>query len=473
MSQTLPGNKSGLTLFLLSTTVAVYSLLEAMLAPALTVIQEGVGATTAEIAWVFTGLLLSAAVTTPVASRLGELYDKKYVLLCVLFVTTVGTFLSGVATTPTVLAGGQILQGVGLSLVPLSLGLIRETQPARREGFANGLVIGVSGASAAIGILLAGPIVERLPYQFLYYIPGTLLVVLMIAIAVTIPRSSVRAIKGRTDWMGAFLLGGGLTLLLIGVTRAASHGWTSGFVVSMAGIGLFIIVVFVIFERRTADPLLDVRIGSRTVAIAYTIAFTIGFATSTFLLTVPTIVGAPKESGYGLGESATVTGLILLPFGIMTAVSAPLSGKISKILGVRKALAVALGSVTLSSAAMLYSDGRAEMLLLAGGLVGVGAGLGLTQVMNIISANAPVERATTVMGMAFVIRSVGGAIGGQVVGSILASNSVPGLPVPAWGGFIGSFVLLGIFGLLAGFLVFAIPRTRSKVVGELTSHGTE
>jgi predicted MFS family arabinose efflux permease len=161
---TRPGEPR-LTLVVLALAVFSYSALETMLAPALPLIQQAVGASTPAIAWVFTGVLLSGAVSTPVISRLADTRDKRGVLLGVLIVVCAGTLVAALATSVAVLIVGQLLQGAGLGLVPLGVGIVRDTQPPARMRSANGLIIGVAALSSAVGLLVAGPIVARMPIR--------------------------------------------------------------------------------------------------------------------------------------------------------------------------------------------------------------------------------------------------------------------------------------------------------------------
>ena len=99
-----------LTLAVLALAVFSYSALETMLAPALPLIQQAVGASTPAIAWVLTSVLLSGAVSTPVISRLADTRDKRGVLLGVLIMVCAGTLIAALATSVAVLIVGQLLQ---------------------------------------------------------------------------------------------------------------------------------------------------------------------------------------------------------------------------------------------------------------------------------------------------------------------------------------------------------------------------
>ncbi|MGH3585917.1 MAG: MFS transporter, partial [Pseudonocardia sp.] len=138
----MSSGRARVVLTVLVVTLFAYNGLETMLAPALPLVQEAVGASTPAIAWVFTGVLLAGAVATPVVGRLADTRDKRKVLLWVLVIVMLGTAVAALSTSIVVLTIGQLLQGVGLGLLPLSAGIIRDTQPPSAVKSANGLIVG-------------------------------------------------------------------------------------------------------------------------------------------------------------------------------------------------------------------------------------------------------------------------------------------------------------------------------------------
>ncbi|UOT05703.1 MFS transporter [Rhodococcus opacus] len=99
-----------------------------VLSPALPLIQESLGATEAPIVWVIIGVLLTGATATPLIGRLSDIRDKKSILLAVLAIVATGTAVSGLSNSILMLTCGQLLRGVGLAVVPLAFGIIRDTR---------------------------------------------------------------------------------------------------------------------------------------------------------------------------------------------------------------------------------------------------------------------------------------------------------------------------------------------------------
>ncbi|WP_220508210.1 MFS transporter [Amycolatopsis dendrobii] len=344
------------TLCVVTAALFAYSTLETMLSPALPAIQHAVGASAPEIAWVFTGLLLAGAVSTPLVGRLADVRDKRTVLLGVLAVVGLGTLLAAIATNVALLTAGQVLQGVGLSLVALSVGIIRDTQPARRVAAGNGLIVGTAASSTAVGLVIAGPILEVLPCTWLYWIPFAVLVAAFaVAWAVVPPCPPAR--RGRIDFTGAILLAFGLALLLIGISRSSKAGWGSPLVLSLLVAGVAVLGVFAAVELRTDEPLVNLRLlGMRAVLLTCAVAFVVGFGTFAVFVLVPMLVELPPTTGYGLGGSALSTGLYLVPLGVVGTAVAPLAGRFERVIGTRGVMFV--GTVAMVAAASCSSPRR-------------------------------------------------------------------------------------------------------------------
>jgi MFS family permease len=457
------GQRTGsLAAAVLSALVLVYSVLESMLVPALPLIQQGVGASTASITWVFTGLLLSGAICTPLIGRLADLHNKKAVFFGVWGVAVVGVLLAAVATSIGVLAIGQVLQGAGLGFVPLAIGILRDTRPAEKAKSGNGVLVGMSALGSVAGLLLAGPLLTVLSYHWLYWLPLAALVLLGIVAAVVLPSTPATG-EGRIDWAGAVLLSVGLFAVLIALTEAPTWGWSSAKFLTLACAGVVLVAVFTVVERRVERPLVDLQVGGKAVLVTCVVSFTAGWATYAVFLSLPTIVAAPPAAGYGLGATPTTTGLLLLPLGLAGAASAALTGRLERLLGSKTVMVLSCVPLVAASAILFLARHEGGMLALASGLAGLGVGVGLTQAMNIVSSSVPAERMASASGFLLVVRSVGGTLGAQVSGSVLASDLVPGTPLPTWSSFGTIFVISIVVGFGALAASVALPRRVASV----------
>lgn len=457
------------TLCVVTAALFAYSTLETMLSPALPAIQHAVGASTPAIAWVFTGLLLAGAVSTPLVGRLADVRDKRTVLLGVLVVVALGTLLAAVATNVALLTAGQVLQGVGLSLVPLSVGIIRDTQPARRIAASNGLIVGTAASSTAVGLVVAGPILEVLPYTWLYWIPFVVIVAAFVVAWVVVP-SCPPTRRGRLDSAGAVLLASGLALLLIGISRSSKAGWGSPLVLTLVVVGVAVLGVFAAVELRTSEPLVDLRLlGTRAVLLTCAVAFVVGFGTFAVFVLVPMMVESPTTTGYGLGGSALSSGLYLVPLGIIGTAVAPLTGRLERALGTRGVMLTGTVAMVAAALVLLAAPGRPWLILVSTALAGLTVGFGLTGAMNIVVATVPEDRTASVSGLAFVVKSIGGALGAQLGAVLLAQSTAPDAELPAWSGFRSAFLLAAAVSTAAVLLSIALPSRLPRVTTSATT----
>ncbi len=130
----MPGssNSPRLTLAVLATVVAAFSMLQSLVSPALPVIQRDLGTTASTVTWVFTALLLSVSVATPLLGRIGDMVGKERTLLIALAALAVGCLLAAIAPNIGVLIGARVVQGLGGAVFPLAFGIIRDEFPSER-----------------------------------------------------------------------------------------------------------------------------------------------------------------------------------------------------------------------------------------------------------------------------------------------------------------------------------------------------
>jgi MFS family permease len=442
--------------------LAVYATLETVIIPAVPLMQAALHATPAAIAWVFTGYLLAGTVTLPLVTRLADVRDKRPLLLAVFASVCVGAAVAGSATSVLQLAIGQTFQGVGISLVPLTVAIIRITQPDERKlKRATALAIGVGFLSNAVGFVAVGPITAVVSYRWLYWVPLAILILIVITAFRFIPRLPA-PLRGRVDWAGVVLLGTGLTVLLLGITLAPDWGWTSPGFFSFVAVSLVLLAIFVWVERRVSVPLVDLHIGGRTVVAVCSIAVAVGFVWTSYQISIPTLTQAPESSGYGLGGTTTLTGLIMLPMGVAAAAAAPLVRPLRDWLGSRALMMVA-GVLLMASVLVQMTGISVAALLAASVMLGVGLGISLTESLNVVVETMPVDRVASAGGLVFLLRNVGGTLGAQIGGSTLASSLLPGLPLPDWSGFMIVFAVAAVVGGVGAVLAAALPSRTAQL----------
>jgi MFS family permease len=446
-----------LTLSVVVATVFAYKGLEAILSPAIPIIQESLHASEAQIAWVLTGVLLTGAVATPLIGRLADIRDKKTVLLWVLGLIGLGVAISGLSMSVLMLTVGQLLQGFGLGVVPLAFGIIRDTQNEKRVKSGNGAVIAFIYAGTAFAIIGSGLLVSVLPWRWLFSLPFAAIVIIFVASWRFIP-SCPPVTHGSVDWTGAALLGGSLATILIGITEAPAWGWLSvKFLATLMG-SLALLGLFVYVELRSREPLVDLRIlRKRPLAVSCLVYIAYGFTVNMLFLAIPIVAQQPAQGALGLTTTAFMTSILLFPLGMAGAVSAPITTWLDARLGGRGTLVAAM--LANSSAFVLLFVGNSSFIAILGAaaLVGAGGGVALTQAMNVVTLTSPADRISGFSGLAFVVKAVGGTLGVQLSGSIMTSGSEGGtLEVPAFG---LTMAMGGVISLIAMASCLLLPRT--------------
>jgi MFS family permease len=166
-----------ITLAILAISGLAYAVLSSSVVPALPTIQHDLGASETGITWVLTGYLLSASVGTAILGRLGDAYGKERVLVWTLVLLGAGTLLAAVSHTLALLIIARVVQGVAGGIFPLSFGIVRDEFPADQVAGSIGLLSAILGIGAGVGIVAGGLIVEHLSWQWLFWLPLPVIVV--------------------------------------------------------------------------------------------------------------------------------------------------------------------------------------------------------------------------------------------------------------------------------------------------------
>jgi EmrB/QacA subfamily drug resistance transporter len=450
------GNPS-VTLATVGLAAVSFSVMQSMVIPVLPTIQRSLGASENAVTWVLTGYLLSASVATPILGRLGDMKGKEKVLVWVLATLALGTLMAALAPTLPLLIAARIVQGVGGALFPLSFGIIRDEFPEERVAGAIGLIAATLAVGGGLGVVLSGLIADHFDYHLLFWCGLPLIVVAAVATWRFIPESPVRS-GGRISWPGALLLSAWLVLLLLAVTEGSHYGWGAPLVVALFVGAVLAFVAWVWVEARSRNPLVDVRMLVRpAVWQTNVVAVLFGFVLYASIQLTPQLMQAPTSTGYGLGLTASKAGLLLLPQTIAVFVLGLLAGRVAASIGSSRAVLAgsALSAVAFSQLAMFHNS--VWQVVLGNLVLGVGIGLTFSAMPNVIVEAVPQEQTGVATGMNANLRTIGGAIGGQVVASILAAQLLAGGVFPAENGFVWSYVLLAVLAAVAAAVAALVP----------------
>jgi EmrB/QacA subfamily drug resistance transporter len=423
-----------------------FALVQSFVAPALGLIQRELGTTTTGAGWIFTAYLLSATVFTPIAGRLGDMFGKRRLLVASLVALAAGSLLAALADSLAVMLVARVVQGAGGGIFPLGFGIIRERFP--RERVANGIALLSSslGIGGALGITLAGTVVDHLSYHWLFWIPFFVSVAAAAGAAAFVPESESRS-RGQVDWLGALLLSAWLVCALLVASEGFAWGWTDPATAAVALAGVAGFALWMASAGAAAEPLVDLRMMRlRGVWTANATAGLLGFGMFSSFITVPWLVQQPLESGYGFASSITEAGLFVVPAPLAMLVVGPLAGRLAASGGARRPLL--LGSAVSAVAFLVLAGSHSAPwhVYVATALMGVGMGLAYASMANLVLESVPDAQTGVASGMNMILRTIGGAVGTAVSASIVGAY-VDAAGIPAERGFALTFLVCGVAAL--------------------------
>ncbi|WP_457253067.1 MFS transporter [Pedococcus sp. P5_B7] len=383
-------------------------------------IMTDLGFTQENLSWVVTAYTLAFGGLLLLGGRLGDLFGRRKVFMTGVLVFAGASLLGGLAQTEGMLLGARALQGIGAALAsPTALALITTTFPAGpARNRAMGVYAAMSGAGAAVGLILGGALTE-IDWRWTMFIN----VPIGLLVAFLAPRflpESARG-NGRIDVPGAILGTGGLVSLVYGLTNAASDSWTSGTTLTTLIAGVAMLVAFVVVEMRSTHALMPIRIlADRTRGTSFAVMLIVGaamFAMFYFLgLYIQQVLGySPLKSGFAF-----------LPFSFGIVVAAQIASTLMTRVDPRWIAGVGtlLAATGMFGFAQLDVDSSYATGLLPWITI-LAVGMGLTFVPMTLTATAGVASEDSGVASAVLntMQQVGGALGLATLSTVFANGA--------------------------------------------------
>jgi MFS family permease len=246
----------------LALTSLLPTLLQTLTIPLIPNFPALLNASPTDASWVVTITPLTGAIATPVSGRLGDLLGKRRVLVLTLAAVITGTVISAVTDSLWPMVMGRGLQGFALGVIPLAFGLFRDQLPPRRIGGAIALMSATLGLGGAMGIPLAGLVVEHFDWHVLFWGSAVLGLLCALLIASVVPESPQHA-EGRFDVVGTIGLTVGLIVLLLPIVNGGQWGWGSTRTLALGTAAVVILLVWSRHQLRIDSPLVDLRLSAR------------------------------------------------------------------------------------------------------------------------------------------------------------------------------------------------------------------
>jgi EmrB/QacA subfamily drug resistance transporter len=401
------------------------------------------------LTWVVSAYTLTFGGLLLLGGRSADLFGSRAVVLTGIGVFTAASLFTGLATGPVMLIGGRVAQGVGAALLsPAALSVIVKTFEGDERNRALGIWSALAGAGAAVGVLLGGLLTAALGWQWIFYVNVPIGLVVLVALARMLPSDWPSSHVARLDVPGAFLVTAGTAAAVYGVITAGEDGLIAVTPLVSLAVALALYVLFVLWQRASRTPLMDLAILTRR-----------SVAAGTFLILIAT---ALMISVFFLGSfylqhyrhyDAMITGLLFLPVAAGTIIGAQLAGRTISSLGARTVAVGGLVLTALGNAIPAFRDGTTA-LLLGISLAGLGIGAVYVAASSTTLSQVDYQEAGLASGILSTFHEFGAAFGVAIISS-LAVASLAGVTTT---GFTRAFTFAAVAALISGLAsLIAIP----------------
>jgi EmrB/QacA subfamily drug resistance transporter len=385
-----------------------------------------------QLEWIIDAYLLVFSVLLLPAGALGDRYGRRRALIVGLLVFGGASAAAMAVTSANQLIFLRGLIGLGAALVmPATLSTITGTFPAAERTKAVGVWAAVAGGSAILGLLVSGVLLEWFSWQAAFAVNVVLAAIALVGTVRFVPETS-RPDAPKLDKGGALLATIGLVALVFSIIEAPDAGWLSARTLGGIAAGLAALAVFVGFERRRPDPLLDPRLFSNRRLSAGSLSISIQF----FAFFGFTFVSLQYLEGVR-GYSPLLAALAVLPVSATMMPSARLTSGLVSRFGARAVCVAGLVLVAGGLGVLSRVGTDSPYLLMLAGLVplGIGMGAAMTPATAAITEALPQAQQGVASALNDLSREVGGALGTAVIGSIVtavyrSSLQLPGVPAP-------------------------------------------
>lgn len=397
---------------------------QSMLFPIVPLLPRLLEAAPADAMWAVTATLLSGAVATPVLGSLADMYGKRRMLLLASVLMVVGSTVCALSDSLAPLIVGRALQGFTLAFIPLGISIMRDLLPAERISGAVAVMSGAAGVGAALGLPASALITDRSDWHVLFWTSAGFGAVAAVLVAGVVPESTVRT-GGRFDFTGAAGLAAGLVCLLLAVSKGGDWGWGSGTTLGLLAAAVVVLSWWGWFQLRAAQPLVNLRTAAGPQVLFTNIAaLATGFALFVMGLVLPQLLQTPESTGYGMGESLVVVGLVMAPQGLVMLAMAPVSARLTRAKGPKVTLLY--GSAITGAGYLLATVMMSEIwqLILVSCVVSVGVAFALGALPGLIMGAVPVSETAAANGLNALMRSIGNTVSSAVAGVILAHMTI-------------------------------------------------
>jgi EmrB/QacA subfamily drug resistance transporter len=357
----------------------------------------------------FGGLLL-------LGGRMGDILGRRRMFIVGLFLFTLGSLLAGVANSFGLLLFGRVIQGVGGAISsPTALSLITtEFEEGEARTRAIAVYAAVSGAGAALGLLLGGVLTNYFSWRWVLFVNVPIGIVLMTGAYFYVNKSE--RLRGRFDVIGALVSVAGMVSLVYGFIHVAHSGWGNTETFVVFGLAIVLLVAFVLYEAfGTSEPMMPLRIfENRNRAGTYLVMLVVGAAMFGMFYFITFFVQGVKDYG------PLKTGVSFLPVAFTIGIVSQVVARLLPKLGPKPLMITGTGLLTLSLLWLSTVDTHTDYLTkILPGMIVLAVAMGCLFVPLTVTAVSKVDH--TDAGLASALLNVGQQVGGALGLSVMTT----------------------------------------------------
>ncbi len=423
------------TLGVLSISLLIVALDVTILNVALPTFQRDLGASASDMQWIVNAYILVFAGLLLTMGSIGDRFGRRRALEAGFIIFGISSLVAANVETSGQLIAARLFMGVGGALImPSTLSVLVDVFPRKERAKAIGIWAAVAALGLPIGMILGGWLLETFWWGVVFLINVPVTIVALISGRIVVPESRDPEAR-RIDIPGAVLSIATLSVLIYTIIEAPGRGWLDPLILTGFVVALTLGVVFVAYELRTHQPMLDIRFFRNPRLSAGAGAIGLGFMAmlgTMFILT--------QYFQFLKGYTPLETGLRFSPIAIGFMIGAPTSALLVAKLGTRKVVTGGLVIVAALIGGMAVIDGQTAYWIVGLALVGLGIGMANTMApaTDAVMAALPEAQAGVASALNDTTRQVGGALGVGIFGSLFNSvyssslvNTVAGLPAEA------------------------------------------
>jgi MFS family permease len=476
---------------------------ETMLIPAIPQLIDEFGITYSTSSWILSSYLISGAISVPIAGKLSDLYGRKKVLLIIMIIYFAGVTGGSISNDIYSMVFSRTVQGIGMAVFPIVFAIVQDQFPKNKIALAQGTLASMFAFGGVLGLVVGGHVIEYFGWRATFYTVIPISVILLATIhryiqvrdrIGTVQSNSVTEItvnslakdnkhpsgfSSRMDIKGTMFLAvtiiaflSSMTLLRTSEspTAAADPGIHIGFTfIILISVGFAALATFIIVERKSRFPLIDLKLISRNpIWITNTVVIIWGICTFAIFQSLPVLVQNPPP--FGMGGTSIDAANIQLPFSISSLAFGPTSGWIISRIGSTKAIRIGAFILTIGLSGMLIFHDNAIKIAINLAIVGTGLSLLNVGQLNITTTSIPMASIGASLGTNTLLRYIGAAIGPTIAGMIMQHNLILSqspnsimrtFPSMQSYGYIFLFIfLLSIITIILSFLIKKQSRDR-------------